>query len=97
MSSKTEARRDAVRAIHQWAQHYVLPTLQESSDWRPEQADELISRIRALHGMSRSGRWNDAVERYAILVEEERDSGGHVNWAYVQGAVWFGYATEGLI
>lgn len=97
MSKITEQRGQAVRAIHAWVTEHVLPFVPAGADWRTDQADELITRIRGLHGMSRAERWDAAVEQWAALVEEERDGGGHIQWAYFQGTVWFGYATEGLV
>jgi hypothetical protein len=56
---------------------------------------EIAARIRSLAGLSRSPRWGDALEAWAVMLEGEAGT-GHAYWAYVQGSVYFGYATLGL-
>jgi hypothetical protein len=55
---------------------------------------EAAAAIRELLPLSRSQRWTDALESWAFLIEDE---GNDASWAYTQGSIWCGYATDGLL
>lgn len=52
--------------------------------------EDVATRIRQLLPLVRSAKWMQAVEDYAELVEDESNP---LEWAYLQGSVWFAYAV----
>lgn len=53
--------------------------------------EEVAERIRMMGSVVKSAKWRDAVESYAAMVEDEENP---LQWAYVQGSVYFAYAIQ---
>lgn len=91
-SPSQQRRIDAVKALHA----DVLGAGPADYDGKLHlEVSEIIGRMLELCPLSRSPRWSKALEAWADMIEAELGT-GHEYWAYVQGSVYFGYATEGL-
>lgn len=82
------ARLAAVNDLH--ARFNEIPV---SSGITPSTVAAMITD--SLLGLSRSARWDMAVESWAAFVKDAPE--GRWSWAYNQGSVYFGYAIDGLI
>jgi hypothetical protein len=98
MASKaTEKRFEAMKAL---SDSIVTVEIHESGPtnvWHTEDATKIAAGIRALAPLGRTDRWKDAVEGWALLVEEKAQDGSGVQgirWAYFQGGIFAGHAAE---
>lgn len=91
-SPAAERRIAAVKALHA---DVLGATPADMNGELHLELSEIVGRILELCPLSRAPRWSKALEDWADMIEAELGT-GHEYWAYVQGSVYFGYATLGL-
>jgi hypothetical protein len=88
-----ERRTAAVQAVHA----EVLGA--DVSQWDGKlhrTVPQIAELIRGLEHLGPRGRWLEACEGWARMVEAPENRTEHAYWAYVQGSVYFGHDTDGL-
>jgi hypothetical protein len=88
MSAQTNARHAALHVVYD-----KINATFENGEITMLRAEVAVV-IRTLLGMSRSARWDEAIEDYAKLVEDPQNN---VTWAVGQGSVWLAYVVDGLV